>query len=157
MVWILLGALAVPLWLVVGVLAAGLWSRRAFKRTPGVFPAKVRVAAGQVAPFKASWPRTHGHARWVHDVVLVHRGLALLRTQALPVASVEGPLVSRMPYEVTDLGPLPVVLTLTLDSGATVDLAARVEDSEAVVGPYAVALLNSRGPGLRRRADGGTR
>ena len=157
MVWILLAALGVPLLLCVGVLAAGLWCRRAFRRTAGVFPAKVRVAAGQVAGFTASWPRTRGHARWVHDVVLVHRGFPLLRTQALLVASVEGPLVSRMPYEVTDLGPLPVVLTLTLDSGATVDLAARIEDSEAVVGPYAVALLDSRCRGLSRRADGGTR
>jgi hypothetical protein len=38
MVWILLAALGVPVWLVVGVLAAGLWSRRALKRSPGVFP-----------------------------------------------------------------------------------------------------------------------
>jgi hypothetical protein len=157
MVWTLLAALGVPLWLGVGVLAAGLWSRRVFTRTPGVFPAKVRVTGGQVARFKPSWPRRHGHARWVHDVVLVHRGLVLSRTQALLVASVDDPLVSRMSYEVTDLGPLPVVLTLTLESGATVDLAARIEDSEAVVGPYAVALLNGRGRGLRRWADGGTR
>ena len=51
---IVLAALGVPLWLVVGALAAGLWSRRSFKRAPGVFPAKLRVMAGEVPGLETS-------------------------------------------------------------------------------------------------------
>jgi hypothetical protein len=141
MVWILLAALGVPVWLVVGVLAAGLWSRRTFKRSAGVFPAKLRAVAGEVPGVKASWPRGTAHARWVHDVLLVHRGLALIRNKALPVESAGGPLMEGDLDEITGLGPSPVVLALTLDGGATVELAGRSEDRDAVVGPYAGALL----------------
>jgi hypothetical protein len=54
MIWILLAALGVPPWLVLGAPGAGLLSRRAFKRAPGVFPAKVRTVTGQVPGFKTS-------------------------------------------------------------------------------------------------------
>jgi hypothetical protein len=141
MVWILLAALGVPLWFLVGVLAAGLWSRRAFKRLPGVFPAKVRAVAGDVPGIKASWPRSTVYARWVHDVLLVHRGLALVRNSALPVASADGPLVDGEPEETTGLGPAPVVLVVTVDGGAKVAVAGRSQDRDAVVGPYAAVLL----------------
>jgi hypothetical protein len=141
MVWILLAALGVPVWLVVGALAAGLWSRRGFKRSPGVFRAKLRVAAGEVPGFKSSWPRGPGYARWVHDVLLMHRGLALVRNKELAVAGVNGPLVVGGPEEITRLGPSPVVLALTLDGGATVKLAGPSEDRDAVAGPYAGVLL----------------
>jgi hypothetical protein len=141
MVWIVLAALGVPVWLLVGVLVAGLWSRRAFKRSPGVFPAKVRVAAGHLAGHGTSWARQTAYARWVHDVLLVHRGLALVRNTALPVTSAEGPLAPSAPGEITGLGPTPVMLSLILDNGTTVQLAGRAEDREALVGPYAAVLL----------------
>jgi hypothetical protein len=57
------------------------------------------------------------------------------------VASAEGPLVADPSGEIAGLGPSPVVLTLTLDSGATVGLAGRPEDREALAGPFAAALL----------------
>jgi hypothetical protein len=133
--------LGVPVWLLVGVLAAGLWSRRAFRRSAGVFPAKLRVVAGEVPGFKTSWPRGRAYARWVHDVLLVHRGFALVRYKALPVEYAGGPLLEGDPDQITGLGPSPMVLALTLDGGATAELAGPSEDREAVVGPYAGALL----------------
>ena len=141
MVWILLAALGVPVWLLVGVLAAGLWSRLTFKRSAGVFPAKLRAAAGEVPGVKTSWPRGTAHARWVHDVLLVHRGFTLVRNQALPVESAGGPLMEGDPDEISGLGPSPVVLALTLDGGATLELAGPSEDRDAVVGPYTGVLL----------------
>jgi hypothetical protein len=148
MIWIALAALSMPLWLVVGALAVSLWSRRAVKRTPGVFPAKLRVTSGDVAGLGMSWPRRVTYARWLHDVLLVHRGLALARTTELSVASVAGPLVTTISGGITRLGPLPVVLTMSLDSGATAELAGRATHSEALVGPFATVLLSSR-RGLR--------
>jgi hypothetical protein len=141
MVWIVLAALGVPVWLVVGALGAALWSRRRFKRTPGVFPAKLRVVAGEVDGVGASWPRRPVHARWVHDVLLVHRGLALVRNSALAVTRVSGPLADGVTGELTRLGPSPVVLTLVLDDGARVALAGPAADRDALVGPYGVVLL----------------
>jgi hypothetical protein len=141
MVWILLAALGVPVWLVVGALAASLWSRRAFKRTPGVFPAKLRVSPGKAAGVHTSWPRLPLYARWVHDVLLVHHGLALVRVSVLPVASVNGPLVLGEPEEITRLGPSPVVLALTLDGGANAELAGQTEHRNDLVGPYTGPLL----------------
>ena len=84
MIWILLAALGVPLWLVVGALSGALWSRRQFRRAAGVFPCKVRIVSGPEGPGK--WTRSTAHARWIHDVLLVHVGLALVRFRALPVA-----------------------------------------------------------------------
>ncbi len=141
MIWILLAVLGVPVWFLIGVAAVGLWSRRAFKRAPGVFPAKVRVVTGTVAGLKPSWPRSPMYARWVHDVLLVHHGLALMRNQALPAAGVDGPVVPPDLNQILHLGPSPLVLSLTLDSGATVELAGPPDDSDAVVGPYTGILL----------------
>lgn len=83
MIWILLAAVGVPLWLVVGALAAGLWSRRNFKKSPGVFRAK----AQQMSPEQTAvdWSHLKVYGRWVHDVLLLHQGLALVRNRALPV------------------------------------------------------------------------
>ena len=83
MIWILLAAVSVPLWLVVGALAAGLWSRRNFKKSPGVFRAK----AQQMSPEQTAvdWSHLKVYGRWVHDVLLLHQGLALVRNRALPV------------------------------------------------------------------------
>jgi len=141
MIWILLAALGVPLWLIVGVLAAGLLSRKAFKKAPGVFPAKLRLSAGVASGIKSSWPRLPAYARWVHDVLLVHHGLALVRNSALPVAEVSGRIVSGKPEEVKRLGPQPMLLSVVLDNGATVDVAAPAEARDVMVGPFTGVLV----------------
>jgi hypothetical protein len=133
MALIVLAALGVPLWMVVGALAAGIWSRRSFKRAPGVFPAKPRVTAGEVPGLETSWPRRPVHARWVHDVLLVHRGLALVRNAALGAAHVTGPVRSGEPRSIPGLGSSPIVVALILDSGAEVELAGPSAAREAVM------------------------
>ena len=133
MALIVLAALGVPLWMVVGALPAGIWSRRSFKRAPGVFPAKLRVTAGEVPGLETSWPRRRVYARWVHDVLLVHRGLALVRNAALGVAQVTGPVRSGEPRSIPGLGSSPVVVALILDSGAEVELAGPSAAREAVM------------------------
>jgi hypothetical protein len=140
MVWILLAALGVPVWLVVGALAGGLLSRRAFKRAPGVFRARLRLSNDGASDADASWSRTPVYARWAHDVLLVHKGFALVRYSALPVAEVSGQLVPAASEDIKGLGAAPVVLTLALDDGRTAEVAARAEDRDDVVGPYALAL-----------------
>ena len=89
---ILLAILGVPLWLVLGGVGAGLWSRRSFRKTPGVFAMKARVIDGAAPPPK--WKRQASYARWVHDVLIVHQGLAMVRNRALPVASASPATIS---------------------------------------------------------------
>ena len=140
MISILLAVLGVPLWLVVGALAASLLSRRSFKGGSGVFRAKLRIVSGTSSGIRSSWPRVPVYAYWAHDVLLVHQGLALVRSRALPVAQVTGSIVAGDPEDVKRLGPRPMCLALILDNGATVELAAPAGDREAMVGPFAKAL-----------------
>jgi hypothetical protein len=122
MIWILLAALGVPLWLIAGALIGGLLSRRSFRRAPGVFKSKVRVRQGEVHGLDDSWPRVPGYGRWVHDVLIVHTGLALVRNTVYPVAS---RTVSFAPSDPTPshLGAAPLAAQLTLDDGAVIEVA----------------------------------
>ena len=92
MLAILLTILGVPLWLVLGGVGAGLWSRRSFRKSPGVFAVKARVV-DSAAPLP-KWKRKASYARWVHDVLIVHQGLGLVRNRALPVASASPATIS---------------------------------------------------------------
>ena len=73
MIWALLAILGVPIWLVVGVLVGIGLSRRAFKQQPGVFEINIRSADAE------KWPRRPCYGRVVSDVLVLNRGLALLR------------------------------------------------------------------------------
>jgi len=133
MSWILLAALSLSL--VVAALLFTLWSRRRLRRTPGVFPCRLR-AAGPIC--ESRWSRTKRYACWVHDVLLVLKGPTLSRCEALPVSNVTGPVVSAT---VKGLGERPVWLRLHLDDGRLIDLAARNGDVASAIGPFVAASL----------------
>jgi hypothetical protein len=137
-IWIILAALGIPICMVLGGLGASLLSRRSFKRRNGVFPVKLRVVSGEAATLKTSWPRRPGYARWVHDVLLVQHGLALLRTEALAVADVTHTISPSGADDLRGLGDAPLVMTLELDGGASVELAAASVDRGTMVGPFGV-------------------
>jgi hypothetical protein len=71
--------LGVPIWLIVGALGGALWNRRSFRAQEGVFPIVVRPAG------QDSWPRMVSYGRLIHDVLVVNRGLAMVRTEIHPV------------------------------------------------------------------------
>jgi hypothetical protein len=129
-IWIILAVLGVPIWLVVGLLLGALWSRRRFRRTPGVFACKIRSAAGDGG--SEGWPRTTSYARWVHDVLLVHGGIALVRNRALPVRSVEGAMAPAPNVKMK--GSEPVSVTFRLDDDSIVEVAAFERD--LLAGPF---------------------
>lgn len=88
MIWILLAALGVPIWLVVGGLLSALWNRRRVRHTPDAFPCKLRTLSADDG--YGRWSRGTASGRWVHDVLLLHEGLALARTVTLPVRDIRG-------------------------------------------------------------------
>ena len=139
MIWILLAALAIPLWMIAGMLVCTWLSRRAFKRMPGVFPAKLRIVSGKVKHLKGTWPRRLSYVDWVHDVLLVQRGVVLVRTDALPVARATGSI--HVSDDVRRLGEHPLVMMVVLDNGAEVELAARADARDTMVGPFVAAAV----------------
>lgn len=88
MIWILLALLGVPLWLVVGGFLGALWNRRLVRRTSDGFACKMRSLSADDGSGK--WGRATANAHWVHDVLLVNDGIALARTNALPVRDIQG-------------------------------------------------------------------
>jgi hypothetical protein len=135
MTWILLAVLGVPLWLIAGVLASAFWSRHRFRGRPEVFACRLRPAG----PAKTSgWSRTKSYAYWVHDVLLVHHGLALARYEVLPVSSVAGPTPAS---SVKGLGDRPEWLRLQLDDGRMMDMATQNQDVALATGPFVAASL----------------
>jgi hypothetical protein len=137
MIAILLAVLGVPLWLLAGMVLGALYSRRRFKQAPEVFRCKIRQVSGTGGSLKATWGRMPGYARWVHDVLLVNQGLALVRVLPIPVVEVVTGPDKGDPAEIKRLGLAPRVLTLRLDGDSTVELAAGDQDELRMLGPFA--------------------
>src|SRR5687767_14025662 len=132
MIWIILAALGVPLWIVVGVLGAALWSRRRFRARDGVFICKIRPIPSTGPP--KGWPRARSYAIWIHDVLLVHAGVALVMYQAYPVREV----VRRDDDPQLHFAGAPAVtVALRLDDGATIEVAAPADRRDLLDGPSA--------------------
>lgn len=81
--------------------------------------------------------RAPAYGRWVHDVLVLSRGLALVRFAALPVAAVTSGPTKGDPTEVKGLGPTPVVVSLRLDDESVIELAAAHDDDVRILGRYA--------------------
>lgn len=119
MIWAILALLGVPIWLVVGALAGALISRRRFRSQPGVFPLLMREHG------EAEWPRRCAYGRYVHDVLLVNSGLALVRTRVWAVDRV-GPCALTAPIrKLVD----PRCWLVTLDDGRQHELAVAADDA----------------------------
>lgn len=133
---IIFGFLGIPLWLIVGMLVFIFWTRHRFKRTEGVFPFKGLIESGSAPGFGKKYPRQSGYARWVHDVLLVHKGLALIHTIPLGVVDVIGHPEKAGDENVKRMGEKPAMLSFRLDNGAVVRLVVRAETVDLAMGPY---------------------
>lgn len=131
MILIVLAAVGVPLWLLVAALGFVLRSRRQFRGRDEVFACRLRPAGPSESA--SGWPRGMRYAYWVHDVLLVHRGPALRRYEALPVSSVAGPVAAATAKGLDDR---PMCLRLQLDDGRLVDVATRRTDIATATGPF---------------------
>jgi hypothetical protein len=123
--WIVLSFLGVPIWLIVGVLAVLFWKRHKFKTQPGVFPAKLRLESGSF-PGLSKKPASV-FCIWVHDVLLVHKGLSLASTLPVPVAAAE---------ERKHLGDKTMYLRFRLDDGSILQMSGFGEDEALAQGPF---------------------
>jgi hypothetical protein len=125
MIWAILALLGVPLWLCAGAILALVLRNRSLRRRGNDIPARRRL------PGKKHW--TRGHAIWIHDV-LAFRASPAAWTESLLWVTAE---TVRRPdadqaHRLRRLGPDPVIVAVTDDSGRTVEFATDARHAEAL-------------------------
>jgi hypothetical protein len=133
----ILAVLGIPPWvLLLAVLVIIIRSRNQFINTPGVFPLRVRAVSGDIPGVKADWPRAQSYAFWVHDVLLVHSGLPLMKTTPFWISDLEiADQVSQSNSD--DLGKEPVKFDLQLANETTLQMAVPEKYVSLAQGPFA--------------------
>jgi len=126
MIWALLAILGVPIWLVLGMLGAALWNRHHFKQKPGVFRLKFRQGLSK------KWPFQSNYGRWVHDVLIINKGLGLVQTTAFGIQSLKMAKITE-PVKGIDMA---TIFNLTLDDGTDMQIATNNDSIELAQGPF---------------------
>jgi hypothetical protein len=129
MIWVILAALGVPLWLcAIGALVLILNNRR-LRHRRGNIPVRV------LPPGKTRWKR--GHAIWVSNVFAWRSSPAGWSEDILDVGDVKMRAATQEEHDkLHHLADEPAVVTLTLASGTTLDIAALPEYRAALAGPF---------------------
>ncbi len=133
---IIFGFLGIPLWLIIGMLVFTFWTRRRFKKMAGVFPFKGRIESGSAPGFRKKYPRQSSYGLWVHDVLLVHKGLALIHTIPFGVVEAIDQPAPANDETIKRVGEQPMLLRFRLDDGAIVRLVVRAENTDLAMGPF---------------------
>ena len=132
MAYVIMGFLGIPIWLLVAVAAIIYWKRRRFKQQPGVFPARLRLESGSFPGL--SEKGMPGYCVWVHDVLLVHKGMSLGNTLPVPVAAAG---------ETKRLGDKVMYFSFQLDDGSIMQLSGFGDDEVLAQGPFAESAAAS--------------
>ena len=120
MIWATLAFLGVPIWLVVGALGGAMFSRHNFKAQPDVVPLLFRAADDD------KWPRRLAYGRYVHNVLIVNRGLAQIRTAVHVVEHVDRLDLGDTTFKHIDD---PIAYAIRLDDGSEYELAIERADN----------------------------
>lgn len=140
MVIALLALLGVNLIVIVVLLVTLLGRKRWVSRRPGAFRGAIRVTRGQVPGLGPKWKRGYGH--WVHDVLIWTKAPLLLRNETVAAESLVAGTRTAEPGEIRRLGKDPVVVTLAVEHGATVEIASR-DAPDNGLGPFAPVSVSS--------------
>ena len=130
MIWAALIALGVPLWLIAVALLMLVFRNRSLRKRPGNVPCKFRPAG------KKRW--TSGHGVWVSDVFAWAGSMAPWKSELAWTAGVATrPADEEERKKLKRLGDSPLIASLALAEGGTVELAAKPEHRAGLVGPFA--------------------
>ncbi len=119
MITILLALLGVPIWLIVGVLIAVVYSRRNFRAQDGVFELSLRAQGDE------KWPRRPAYGRCIRGIIILNKGLALVRTTFHEVDQVADLTLDQPPRKPADA----VGRLLTLSDGSLIEVAVAPDDA----------------------------
>jgi hypothetical protein len=132
-IWLILGMVGVPLWLIAIALLTIAFRNRALRHRPGNIAVRLRAD-----PTKR-WRR--GHAVWVHDV-LAFRGSPAAWADTLEQVSTATSRAAS-DQEARKLRGLddPVIVTLSLPGGRTLEVAANGADEPDLLAPFLGTVL----------------
>jgi hypothetical protein len=132
MIWAILAAVGVPLWLCAAGILTLLLRNRALRARPGNVPVRFRRSN------KNRW--IPGHGVWIHDV-FAYRGLPAAWKEALVWGTDAAVRVAddQERQKLHRIGDEPVIVTVSLAEGGTIELATRAELKDRLLGPFAIA------------------
>ena len=125
MIWAALALLGIPIWFIALILIAAFKNRKTVRSNRDIFEFKTKKRNG--------WARGKSYARWVSDVLIVHTGIALIRTAAAQVEAINilGP-IEPLPK---GLGDHPTEVAVTYSGGKESSFAVSDDDITAALGP----------------------
>jgi len=104
-------------------------------RHPAVFKARVRLVEGEFPGISGEWKKRYG--AWVTNVLTLRKGIALNIADVLPTtALLHSRDATSDETESLRLGDNPLIATLSLSTGARIDLAVVAEQRAVGLKPY---------------------
>ena len=125
MIWATLALLGIPIWLIALILIAAFKNRNTVRSNPDIFEFKLKKGDG--------WTRKKSYARWVSDVLIVHTGIALIRTAASQVETIN--VLGPIEPSPKGLGEHATEVTLTYSGDNEFSFAVSVDDLTVALGP----------------------
>jgi hypothetical protein len=130
MIWAILIFLGIPLWFCAMGILLLIRNNASLRKRPGNVPVRVKP------PGKSR--RVPGHAVWIHDVLAFRASPAAWKELLVWVTgSVAHEPTTEEAKKLHRLGDDKVVATLSVVGGETIEIAARAEHRDALLGPYA--------------------
>jgi hypothetical protein len=138
----LLAVLGVDLWVILVLFAVVLARKRWVSHQPGAFKGAIRVIEGDVPGLRTRWKRGYGH--WVRDILVWTKAPFLFRNELVPADALAGEARGAKPGEVRRLGKHPAVVSLVVDGGARIQVAASADGQGRAPGPFGEASPRTR-------------
>jgi hypothetical protein len=130
MIWAILIFLGIPLWFCAMGILLLVRNNSSLRKRPGNVPVRVKP------PGKSRW--IPGHAVWIHDVFAFRASPAAWKELLVWVTgAVARETTAEEAKKLHRLGDGKVVATLSVAGGGRIEIAARAEDRDALLGPYA--------------------
>jgi hypothetical protein len=130
MIWAILALLGVPLWLCAAGILLLYRNNCSLRKRPGNVPVRVKL------PGKTRW--IPGHAVWVHDVLAFRASPAAWKELLVwATGAVAREPTAEEAAKLHRLGDDKVVAVLSSAGAGTIEIAARAEHRDALLGPYA--------------------
>jgi hypothetical protein len=130
-----------PLFLFCGARLSVLRTKRTLSSLPDAFRCNVRAIGGKPTASRRRWPRRTSHAVWLHDSLIVVDGVCRARVRPFAVRVAEGAVDTAPLGEVPGLGGHVVLMSLRLDDGTHVLVAAPESARALISGPYLAAQV----------------
>ncbi len=128
-IWAVLIALGVPLWLCACGILTLVFRNRSLRKRPGNVPCKFRPTD------KKRW--TSGHGVWVSDVFAWGGSTAAWKSElAWATGLATRPADDGERKKLRRLGDSPLIASLALAEGGTVEVAAKREHRAGLLGPF---------------------